>query len=448
MPLTIRRCLTARKTVLSLLLLLSLVIVLSYLIPQRSTTRIDQFLAWQEAHPAWLPITESLGLHRLFTAPWFVALLFVFLLSLALTTHEQFRLAQTRTFARGAAPPSSLPDTKAQEILPPLPLTAEALTRGFNRQGYYRLGGTNATLRFVRHPWGYWGMFLLHLGIAITVASSLLVAATEKKGVMRLAEGETFTPGSPWLFEEHGLFAEPLRLAEPLGLDRVSPEFWDKGGVKNVRSAVRFLAQDGRMSNQTIALEPILNYQGVRHYHAGNFGHRFDVVLVDQSGKQGRVILDIATPLKTGEASYGNFDFEDIPYRIKAKYYADADKKSLVSDSPLLVLRLMDDQTILGELSLTRGESGRLGPYAARLVAVKRWAVFDCVETTGMPGVFVGFFVIVLGSALNYGTIPREFHCRQGEQGYLLTWQGSRFQHLYQGEGLAVHARLAGQAWT
>ncbi|MFH1020809.1 MAG: cytochrome c biogenesis protein ResB [Pseudomonadota bacterium] len=383
MPLTVKRYLLSRKTVLALLLLLFFSVVLSYAVPQQFSTPPELFAKWQKAHQAWLPATEFLGLHRLFTAPWFVALLFCFLVSLAVTTIEQLRLAQTKTFGTGAA-------------------------------------------HLEKHPWGYWGKFLLHLGILLTVASSLGIAATEKRGIARLEEGETLLPGSPWLFEEHGLLTGPLRLEESLLLDRVTPEFWPQGGVKNVTSEVLFIAPgSGEASSRTIAFAPILKHKGLRIYQEKNFGTAFHVMLTGEAGQQGVMVLDMPSPFAHGEASYGNFDFAEIPYRIKAKYYADAGQKTLAGDNPLLVIRLVDNtNTVTGELSLKKGGGGRLGPYQARLVEVKKWAGFIFLDTPFIPGVFLGFFIFILGAVLTYVTIPREFYCQRWDEGFRLLRKG------------------------
>ncbi len=445
MPLSIRHCLTSRKTVLGLMLLLLFVVVLSCFIPQQFNTPPRQFVMWQQAHPGWLPVVELLGLHRLFTTPWFVLLLLLFLLSLAVATVEQFRLARRKTFGSGCRPPVHSREGEQGALFPRLAVSEPLLITELLRAGYFRVAGNEGGLRFVKHPWGYWGNFFLHLGILITIASSLVIATTGKRGTIRVVAGETVSAPFPWQYEEHGLFADPLRLDEAIRLDRVTPEFWPQGGLKNITNEVHFInTASGQAAGRTIALTPILSYQGLRMYQGDNFGNAFYVKLTDAAGQQGTMVLDIPSPVDKEKASYGNFDFEEIPYRIKAKYYADADRKALVSDNPLLVLRLVDQErnTVLGELPLRQGEFGRLGAYEARLLTVKRWTEFIVLDIKGMPGVFVGFFVIILGSTLNYFTIPREIHCQKGGRGFTCTWQGSRFTHLYRDEGHGIFARL------
>ena len=448
MILKIKRFFKSRKTVLSLMLLLSSSVLLSFLVPQQATTPGAKFAKWQAAHQALRPITDFLGLHRLFTTRWFVGILFLFLVSLAITSIEQFQRAYRKTFDMGPMPPffpSSGNEEKKGGFSSELAITEQALVRNLRREGFFKVAGNDSGLRCTIHPWGYWGNFLLHIGILITVAASLFMAATQQRGVVRLIEGKSHLPSSPWRYEEHGIFTGPLRLHEALRLDQVTPEFGPQGEIKHLTSVVRFTSANGQTTKQTFAMDTIVNHKGLRIFPQHNFGQAFYVVLTEQTGEQGMMILDFPAPLEPTTASYGNFDFTEVPYHIKAKYYADVDKRTLISDNPLLVIRLMDHKRVLGELSLQQGESGQLGPYKARLMNIKEWTEFVFVNTPGILWVFFGFFIIILGGILNYFTVPREFLCRKQKQGFLLTWQGSRFKHLYQDEGRAILLRLMEQ---
>ena len=445
MRLNVKRYLISRKTVLALLLLLFFSLVLSWVVPQQFSTSPELFAKWRETHQAWLPVTDLLGLHRLFTASWFVVLLFFFLVSLAIATLDQFRLARTKTFGPDVAHPAS-PGLRKEHapFSSDLAMPVETLAGRLRREGYFRIAENADGLRFVKHPWGYWGRFLLHLGILVAVASSLGIAATEKRAIVRLEEGETLFPGSPWLFEEHGLLSGPLLLDEALLLDRVTPEFRPQGGVRNVTSEVLFIAPgSGETSSRTIAIAPILKHKGLRIYQEKNFGNAFHVVLTDEAGQQGVMVLDMPSPVAPGQASYGNFDFTEIPYRVKAKYYMDAGQQTLAGDHPLLVIRLEDSaDTVIGELSLKKGESGQIGPYQARLAEVKKWAGFIFLDTPFIGGVFFGFFLFILGTVLTYFAVPRECYCQSYDGGVRLFWKGSGWPQQHGAEYEAVLQRL------
>ncbi len=446
MPLDVKRFLTSRRTVLFLMLFLFFSVLLSLVVPQRFSVPPAELAQWQQAHRAWLPLVEFFGLHRLFTAPWFAALLLIFLLSLAIATHGQFTMARRKTFSMVGAVFSSTAEGGPGDGSVELSLSGQEIKKILTRQGYLRVGQEQGKMRYVKHPWGFWGLFFLHLGMFIAVASSLVVATTEKRGSLRLVEGEIHSPGSPWQFEQRGLLARPFVMSQALRLERVMPEFWPQGGIKNIQSEVVFIAANGQPTRRTIAITPILNYQGLRIHQEYSFGNAFYLVFIDRAGRESGVILDIDNPMEREQASYRNFDFEEIPYQLKAKYFADAEKKTLVSDNPLLVLRLVDPEgIILGELALQKGGSGRLGPYRVHLVGVKRWAGFTFLDSTGVAGVFFAFFIIVLGVGLNYFTIPREFYCEKRDSGFRLVWKGSRCRQQFMEEYQMIVKRLKGR---
>ena len=421
------RPLTSKKTVLALLLILLGVILLSVIIPQQFSTPATEFDKWQQAHQSWQPTLDALRLHHIFTTSWFAAILFLFLLALAIATQVQLRIAYKRTF--GAPNKTNLSSTHG------LSLPEETLTSNLLKNGYTE-SNTNQreSSRYRKHPWGHWGIFFLHLGILITVTASLFFAVSTQRGAFQIIEGETHLPTDPWIFEELGIFADSFQLPQAIRLDKITPEFWPQGGIKNLKSNVRFISAQGNTTQAIIATNPILTYEGLRIYQETKFGNAFYVWLTADNGDGHGLILDIGSPIEPAKASYGNFDFPEISYLIKAKYYADADKRSLISNNPLLTLRLMEQDKVIGEIPLTKGQSGQLGPYKAEFVRFAQWTNFTFMTTPGINGVFFGFFIFSLGGLLYYFTIPREFYFQKTDTGFLFSWKCARFQEHYQEE--------------
>lgn len=439
-----KHLLTAPKTVVGLLLLLLCSVILSTVIPQEFSTPASSLALWREAHPFWQPIIQKFALDRLFTSPWFAGLLFLLLISLAVTTYDQVQVSYKKMFdgnIRHRQEGSTLAATAEQfEVFSHEKTIASALKEA----GYYKIGRKDTADRFLKHPWGYWGLPLLHLGLFVTIAAALLLVATQKEGVLRLSEKETHTPTSPWLYEDYGLFAKSFILPVAVRLESVVPEFWSEGGLKNISSNLVFIKPSGQTTEMTTSTGSILQYNGLRIYQENEFGTNFHLLLTDRAGNKGIVVLDIASPTTLDKASYGNFDFQEIPYHIKAKYYADAAGKTLSGNNPLLVIRLLAGNEVRGELSLRRGESGPLGPYEAKLVEITRWTGLIFWEKTGMPGIFGGIFIFSLGSLLYYFTIPREMYCQKLGNGYRLSWRCSRFRDHYREEYRALRERLQG----
>ena len=435
--------LTSPKTVFTLLFLLLCSIALSILIPQEFSTPPAQLALWQQTHPAWLPIIKRFDLSRLFTSPWFGSLLFLFLLSLTITTYDQFRISYQKMFGTHAL-------LSQKTYLPPsaeqfeAKISAETLHTTLKQAGYRKLAERDDASRYVKHPWGYWGLTLLHWGLLITIGASLLLVATQKEGVLRLTEGITRTPDSPWLFEDHGLFAQSLRLPVAVRLDDFTPEFWNKGGIKSITSNLIFISPSGESTRLTTTTGSVLQHKGFQVYQKNTFGNNFHILLTDPAGSSGEIVLDMESPTTLSKASYGNFTFQEIPYHFKAKYFADAAGKALASSDPLLVVRLFSNQRLVDELSLQKGGHGTLGPYDVKLFKVTQWTDLIFWEKTGMPGIFLGIFIFSLGGLLYYFTIPRELYCEREADAYRFRWKCSRFKDHYLEEYRSIREHLQG----
>lgn len=429
----IKKLLLSRKTVLSLILLILGTIILSYLFPQRFLTSPDELKKWHDLHPFWAQWHKMLGLDHVFTTPWFAALLFLFLVALLIATYEQIKISIKKTFGQGI--PSGEKSSK-------LSVPEGELISAIKKQGYFKIAGNQTWFRFVKHPWGYWGNVLLHLGIVITIASSLLIVLTQKRGLLHLVEGEVHIPGSQWYDESKGILAGNFILPEAVRVDNVISEFWETDDLKQLRTTLSFIDPQGRFTQHALAINSPVNYKGIRIYQTQDFGDAFFVEFNDKDGRRIGKILQMQNPLQKDKPSYRNFQLEEMPYLLKAKYFADAEKNSMNSTNPLLVLRLVDDEKVVSELPLKNGESGQLGPYMVQLAGVSKWSGFIFVDITGMPGIFFGFFIIILGSGLTYFMPPREFYVKKEDSEISLMWKASRFESLYREEHEKVLSEL------
>lgn len=422
----IKRFLLKRQIILVLILLILGTTILAYIFPQQFSTPPADIEKWHQAHPLWVPWIKRFGLDHIYSTLWFAALLFVFLLALIASTARQIRISMQRTFGHGA--PSGGVNIKVNA-------TEEMVVSAIKRHGYYRMVRKDACLRFIKHPWGYWGDVLLHLGIAIVIFSSLLIVLTEKRGLLHLLEGELYIPGSRWLAEEKGILAGSFFLPEAVKLDSVMPEFWETDDLKQLTTVMTFIDHRGRFKKHTLAINQTVNYRGVRIYQSQSFGSAFFIEVVDRrQGRKTGSILQIPHPIRRDKASYMDFQVDGVQYLIRAGYFADLEKRSMNSTNPLLLLKLIERGKIIGEVSLSNGESKQIGPYTFTLVGVSRWAGIIFVDITGMPGIFLGFFLIIMGGGVIYFTPPREVYVSRGDGAVSLTWKASRFERFYEDE--------------
>lgn len=419
----LKRFMVSRKTVISLIVLILIAVIAGYIFPQRFLTSPEKIEKWVQAHPYLSPISDSLGLDHIYTTFWFAIILLFFSLSLSISVYDQMKIAWRQTFSTGGAPEGrtvEISEEKDSEVV--------QLLRG---KGYFQLGKNHDDRRFIKHPWGYWGKFLLHLGMAVVIASSLVILLTQKRGSLYLYEGETYYPGDEWTIEERGLLAGGFVLPMTVRLVSVISEFWETDDLKYLTSKIEFTVPGGKNDKYELAVNRTLFYNGVKIYQSMNFGEAFFVEFSGERGERNGTILQISKPPDRTRAGYHDFRFSWMKYVLRTKYFADSEKKSMDSANPLLVMRLASGRDVISEVRLKKGETGRLGPYAVRLADVKKWSGIVFVDITGMPGIFSGFFLVILGSGLAYFTPPREVILRRSNGRIFLGWKSRTFEEFY-----------------
>lgn len=409
----------------------------STIFPQKFLTSPENLKTWSLEHPFLALWYKGLGFDHPYTTPWFAVFLFLFLVSLALSSLEQLKFAWHRT--RSVLPPQAGAPLQ-------LPGPASRVLGICARRGYLRIREHEGTIKRVKHPWGYWGNFLLHFGMVVVICASLILVLTQKRGLLSLREGEVFQPGNPWTYEESGLLAGKFVLPFAVRLDAVRLQFWQDFKPRTITSDVSFLAEHGGGQQHTVSVSAKLSHKGLLVYQYSNFGHSFVLEFTDAGGRRVEQIIELFHPEKPEEPRYKDFTLDWMPHLLQTKYYANADKKSFETDNPLLVLRLKKNNEIVGEqLSLTAGEVGTLGGYTVRLVRVVKWSEIIFNDIRGMSFIFFGFFIIVTGCCLHYFTPPRVLLLREEHGICLVEWHGTRFAECYDDERERLMAALVSE---
>jgi len=421
----LKRFLLSKKTVLGLFGLLTAAIIIGSLFPQRFRTSPLAMAEWQSANQFLGRLMTALAFDHVYTSHWFAGILGLFLISLLLSTIEQFKLSRKKTFGS----PRQISGGKTT-----IHCSLEKFFSALKARGYWQIWHKNNSWRLVKYPWGYWGNTLFHLGMVVVIIASLFISLTQKRGVVNLAEGEVFPPGGEWLVEERGLFAGNFFLPEAVRLESVRPEFWNTDDIKQETSVVSFLGSEKQNTSYELKINTTVYHSGIRVDQSRAFGRTFLVLLTGEEGEKNPIRLDIEQPQRRDRPSYDTFEFERIPFLIKAKYYADIDKQKIDSDNPLLTLRLLQFGKVIEELSLVNGQSGRIGPYEATLVGTTRWAGLVFTDIKGINLLFFGFFIIIFGGILTYFMPPREVQLKQTAEIWTFKWRASRFTDFYERE--------------
>lgn len=419
----VKKFITARRISLGLILSLAGLFYLSTIIPQGIYSTPEKIEAWRRGHGSLLWLVDVFNLHSIYSQPWFAAAILFAVLALGITSYDQLKITLKKLSSTGTA---------SAEVLT-VGITDKHLSSVARSHSYRALKTDSGQLKFVRSPWGYFGSLLLHIGMTLVVAVSLYVALTARQGALILVEGEQRGSSQPWNVSEHGLFASPLKLPGAIRLDRVRLRFDNKQQPIEVLSDISIIAASGRVDTLTASINRILNYHGLRIYHASQYGNAFVVTITDKTGTVHTETIAAQQPVNPTDAGYSEeFGVSWSPHQLSAKYYADADKKNMDSMNPELVLRFTDGKKEIARTALTKGTSGMLGEYRVQLNEVKRWSKLIIDDSSGMPLIFTGFAVMMLGGLLQYLTPPRELIAvRQQDGRYMVYWKAAAFRDFF-----------------
>ncbi len=420
----LKQLLTARRISLGLILLLAALMYCSTLIPQEIDSTPDKVEAWRRTHASLLWLIDGAHLHEIYSQPWFAVVILCASLSLGISSLDQWTVSRKRLF-------STVPGTGSE--------IAGNVTSGqlgsVARSHRYRALQTHSDelLKFVRNPWGYFGIWMLHVGMTLVIAVSLYVSLTGRQGALILVEGETRDMVKPWDASEHGILSSPLRMPGTVRLEKVTVRFDSMNQPTDVLSDISITGKTGTVDSFTASINRICRYNGLRIYHASQHGDAFTVTFTDTSGAAHTERIFAQQPVGLDNAGYSSeFSVAWSPYLYAVKYYADAEKKSMLSANPQLYIRMLEGEKEIARTELTSGSTGVLGEYRVQLLKSEKWAKLIIVDISGMSLIFTGFAIIMLGGVIHYMTPPRELiGVKQADGSYKVYWKAVAFKDFY-----------------
>lgn len=431
----LKQFITARRVSLGLILLLAGLMYISTVIPQNIDSTPEKIEAWRRGHAGLLRMVDFLNLHSIYAQPWFAAAILFAALALGISSYDQLRIVRKKLSSTGIVSSEMIASAISERQLRTV---AHSLSYRFFQTG------TEGKLKFIKSPWGYFGNLLLHIGITVVITVSLYVALTARQGALILVEGEQREPGQPWNVSMHGILSSPLKLPGAIRLDRVRVQFDNKQQPLEVFSDISIINDTGRVNSLTASINRIQSFHGLRIYHASQYGNAFKVVFTDKNGVSHAETIAAQQPVSLTDPGYcDDFSVNWTPNLLSAKYFADVEKKSMSSLQPELTLRFTREGKEIARTTLTPGETGMLDEFKVQLTGVGRWSKLIIVETTGMPLIFTGFVIIMLGGLLQYLAPPRELIAiRQQDDKYMVYWKAASFREFFDDERNEAAAAL------
>jgi len=437
-----KRFLTSRSTVLGLLLVLTAGMLAAAFIPQvpiaPSASRDTPTMGPEAAAPP-SAVVEFLGLGHVFSTWWFAAIAVAFVLSLVLSTFDQFKVALARMRAAPAgggagAVPCAYPRAQVEAILA--------------KAGYRRLATAPGRTRHARYWLGYWGAFVLHAGMSTITLFAVVYVLTEHRVTILALTGPGEPLGAHNTASETGLLGGGRALPAKVTLLSVEPLFWEGDELQALASQVMFTDAGGETTFLRVGLNDYQDLGSLTVYQVNSFGNTFDLEF--RGGPEGDFdrLLRLPYPHRRDAAGYGALELQDSSLKVNAKYYARADRQGMKPGNPQLVLRLQDGDTVLAEATLLQGGRATLGPYQVHLASVGWWTVLLLEGSLGTAGIFTGFALLLAGGAVTFASSPREAIVEDTPTGCAVAWRPGRFLEFHREEGERLLARCRGEDTT
>ncbi|MBJ6725715.1 cytochrome c biogenesis protein ResB [Geomesophilobacter sediminis] len=413
--------LTARTTVIALFLAITAALLIAIFIPQRGDD--GKIPAWVTSLPEPLGFLGQLGLDHVVTTPWFAALVLVFAVSLLFSTIEQFGAVRALTRREPGT------DGEWREVADGPGLPARLAEAGYNE-----FPTSGPVQRYVKHGLGYWGGFLLHLGLVIAVLFSLVYVVTQHRVLVRLVGDEVtrLTPDN--VAVKQGLFPVQPRLPESVTLTRVEPRFYGNDKLQSLSSELYFTERPGDLPQRVaVGLSDKSSFGRFLVYQGNPYGLAFNLDIA-LPGDYRKMQLMIHYPASRKSPGYAELPVPGTDLIVKGKFVPDREKGTMEARAPLLTLRLIKGKRFLGEAEINPGERKEFGPVSVKLTSVQWWGEILLDGSRGTAGIFAGFAIILVGVLSSYCLIPREVLVREERDRTLVRFFVRRFAPLYREE--------------
>jgi len=421
----ISKFLTGRSTVIWLFIALALSLLVASAVPQRALG--GKAPQWVGRLPEGLTFLSTvLGLDNVVGSNWFAVLVFLFWLALLVSTFSQYKA--TRALAR-RLPGAGIPRGCTRIEAPP-----ESFARLVEGAGYRLAGSSQGVRRYVKNGAGYWGNFLLHIGLVTAVVFSLVYVLTQHRVLLRLTGEEITKLSSDNVLEMRGVLPLGQKLPHSALLKRLQLRFYPNDRLEYLGSELYFTdLPGGEPGRVDVALSDKSQYGPYLVYQANAYGRSFDLEL-QLPGETHRERLYLPYPDRRDQAGYGEVAVTGTPYLLKGKFYADRGRRSMQLNQPPFTLRLYRGTELLQEASLATGGAVQLGPFTVRLAQSEWWTDILLDGSRGTAGIFAGFAIILLGVLSSYCLVPREIILRSGDGALYAQQVVLRFAGFYREE--------------
>ncbi|OGR03732.1 MAG: hypothetical protein A2511_04725 [Deltaproteobacteria bacterium RIFOXYD12_FULL_50_9] len=430
---------TRPRVVIGLIVLLLLAAALGSLIPQVGAAGPAKLEAWRLGSPLLFAGATFLQLTHIYTSYWFLGLVVIIALALAQTVLQQIR--KNRLVSEPVLALDGVPVRWQNRAARP-----EQIIAVLQKKGYRLQAKPGNKLLYRRFAVGRWGSAIFHLGLLIIVLAGLLALLFQQRGYVQVIEGDLFSGQSADFFSRDlGLLQKGFDTGFPVFLNKLSPEYWENGKLKNLAASLIF-PENGSAEPEHAALginRPVSRH-GVRILQGLDFGYTVSLMHTAPDGKEYPLHFMLTNPQDPAKPFTGNGNLPLPGYRVALQFYPDLSMHSPVLGKPILWLTMerQGKGTVFNGL-VPPGGSIPCGEGALSFYRVSWWSGLIFMRTPDMTLAYSGFILACLGAVLLYLFQHRTISVIFIDQGVVVTGRCSRYRPLFAEELAGITKELA-----
>ncbi len=393
-----------------LLSTLGLIFLAGLWIPQKGLLKQELYEQWQEGKPGLVAVLESLQFTEIYASPLTLVVWGLFFINLTTVMVKRIGFISKRIALPGGDEP--LPATAGFPYQGRVKLRKAdpaEFYRELEQKGF-RVVTTVEGFTAVRNRYAPVATILFHLSFYLVLAGAVISIYTKFSGSANIAEGESFAGelteyASPPLLPKIG-----SRPDLQFTVVKVSPEV-----VGNTSTSLTVKIRDAAGRSREIRINKPFK-QGAVSAVVKNLGVA-PLFVLSRGGQEldgAFVKLDVLKG-KTDRFTIG-------PYTVLARYYPDYEvvngepgSRSEEFRNPALHLKVLRGEQIVSEGTLQPGEGLAVGEEQLELREIPFWVGFYIIGEHGLPVLYTGFLLGVVGLCWRFGAYRRELVGR---------WQG------------------------
>lgn len=305
----------------------------------------------------------------------------------------------------------------------------EKILHGCFRRRNYRvvseMGEDALKLSAVKYSFSHLGSVLFHVSFLVIFLGVLCGTLFGMKGYVELVEGQPFEDKHEnYAFLSEGRFFNEGHQRFSVLFSQFSPRYYEDGSPQEYRAHLAAGEKHEALKEYDVRVNHPADIHGVRFYY---IRHGFAALLkITQDNKEKYEWLAFEERqdryIRTGRLKSFDLPFHAV-FTPNRKVLQGAAHKNEAKD-PYLFLQFSDP--IKG--ALKPGEHRYFLGTSVDFVEVRYWTGFSVVHDPGLPVVYFGFALCVLGLILIYFFTPRTFYmcCERAEDGNVLCSIGAK----------------------